>query len=365
MKNACLVVKMNNNGFFQTETTALLSCFEKKGYPFDEIRFFAYNEKKLTNVLHEAENEIENLLLLCDKQLFGFIEHYLSTIDGQFVRSSAETGLFFKGCFSLFLIDLSAENEKTTFIENVCIPSLEKKYKTKLDKIIVKAIGATKERVEDVLNQAKRLSGANLAYNHTRVYDEDRIEVFFDYSTPKMMVDEVLRLLAEGLQEYIYALEDITIEEQLVALLKIRGKRLSVAESFTGGGVSKRVVSVSGASEVYFEGLNTYNEHSKMKRLGVREYTLKTYGAVSDSTVYEMAAGLIATGDADVSIATTGIAGPKSDKTDAPVGLSYIAVGTKEKVFVYRFRFDGNRQEITEKAINHALFLAYRVLKNM
>jgi PncC family amidohydrolase len=124
-------------------------------------------------------------------------------------------------------------------------------------------------------------------------------------------------------------------------------------------------VSVSGASEVYFEGLNTYNEFSKMKRLGVRDYTLKSYGAVSDSTVYEMAAGLIATGDADISIATTGIAGPKSDKTGAPVGLSYIAVGTREKVFVFRFRFDGNRKEITEKAINHALFLAYRELKNM
>ena len=51
---------------------------------------------------------------------------------------------------------------------------------------------------------------------------------------------------------------------------------------FTGGGVSRRIVSVPGASEVYFEGLNTYDERSKIKRLGVSEYTLKTVGAVSD-----------------------------------------------------------------------------------
>ena len=78
-----------------------------------------------------------------------------------------------------------------------------------------------------------------------------------------------------------------------------------------------------------------------------------------------MAAGLIATGDVDFSIATTGIAGPKSDSTDFPVGLAYIAIGTKEKVYVYRYKFDGDRKEITEKAINHALFLAYRQLKDI
>ena len=102
-----------------------------------------------------------------------------------------------------------------------------------------------------------------------------------------------------------------------------------------------------------------------MKRLGVREYTLKSFGAVSDETVYEMAAGLIAAGDADISIATTGLAGPKSDRTELPVGLSFIAIGTKEKVHVYRFKFEGTRKEITEKAINHALFLAYRQLKDI
>ena len=137
-----------------------------------------------------------------------------------------------------------------------------------------------------------------------------------------------------------------------------------MAVSFTGGGIGKRIVSVPGASEVYFEGVNTYDERAKIKRLGVSEYTLRTVGAVSDETAYEMAAGLLASGDCDVSVATTGLAGPKSDRTELPVGLCYIAVGLKEKVFVYRYKFEGTREEITETAINYALFLAYRQLKN-
>jgi nicotinamide mononucleotide (NMN) deamidase PncC len=75
--------------------------------------------------------------------------------------------------------------------------------------------------------------------------------------------------------------------------------------------------------------------------------------------------GLISTGDCDISIATTGLAGPKSDRSGLPVGVCYIAVGTKEKVFVYRYKFDGTRQDITETAINYALYLAYKHLKSM
>ena len=130
-------------------------------------------------------------------------------------------------------------------------------------------------------------------------------------------------------------------------------------------GPSSKVRATSLSSEVYFEGLNTYNQLSKMKRLGVQEYALKSFGAVSDETAYQMAAGLIAAGDVDVAIATTGIAGPNSDSIDFPVGLAYIAIGTREKVYVYRYKFDGDRKEITEKAINHALFLAYRQLKDI
>ena len=64
-------------------------------------------------------------------------------------------------------------------------------------------------------------------------------------------------------------------------------------------------------------------------------------------------------------IATTGLAGPKSDRSLLPVGLCFIAVGTKEKVYVYRYKFDGDRRAVTEKAINYALFMAFRQLKNM
>lgn len=232
-------------------------------------------------------------------------------------------------------------------------------------KLVVRAVGANIECVKRMLSEAESYNKNRISCHHVRKYDEDIIEIYYDETAPKMLVDELLRKFVETLDSCIYALDDVSLEEQLVALLKVRRKRISVAESFTGGGLAKRIVSVSGASEVYFEGLNTYNENAKIKRLGVSPKTLHDFGAVSEQTAYEMAVGLLNTGDCEVAVATTGLAGPKTDDSGLPVGLCYIAVGTRERICVYRYHFDGDRQEITEKAINYALYLAYKQLKDI
>ena len=233
------------------------------------------------------------------------------------------------------------------------------------DKTVIRAVGANATHVNNLILKAQALNNGMCEYRHTRKFDEDIIEIIYDENIPKRLLEDIIRVFADGLEECIYAMDDTPLSEQLVRLLKLRDKKLSIAESFTGGGVCKRVVSVSGASEVFFEGLNTYNEKAKIKRLGVSEYTLRTFGAVSEQTAYEMSAGLIATGDCDICITTTGLAGPKSDNSALPVGLCYIAIGTRERVYVYRYKFDGTREEITETAINYALFLAYKQLKNI
>ena len=172
-----------------------------------------------------------------------------------------------------------------------------------------------------------------------------------------------MREIVKILSDYIYALEDITLAEQLIRLLKLRRMKICTAESFTGGGVGKKLVSVSGASEVYCEGLNTYSNSSKTARLGVSELTLSQRGAVSAETAYQMAEGLYDGKTCNVAVSTTGIAGPKSDNTSKPVGLAFIGVGVDGDISVYKFNFHGDRKTITETAINHALFLTYKKLK--
>ncbi|MGL6168994.1 MAG: CinA family protein, partial [Fusobacteriaceae bacterium] len=93
--------------------------------------------------------------------------------------------------------------------------------------------------------------------------------------------------------------------EKLILELKNKKLKLSVAESCTGGMLSSEIVEVSGASEVFYEGIVTYSCESKIKRLGVSEETIKKYGVVSEQTAKEMLKGL----ETEVGISTTGIAG--------------------------------------------------------
>ena len=364
MKNAYVVIKSNNEVW--EEDFSSLNFFVNGGYAFDEFRVFSFNESRCKTAFIDLKNTYDNLVVVVEN---AYLPAVKAVLDGVYSKESFQNGTFAMGTYSLaekscFLLSLYGV-ESVSQIEQVCLPFLQRKYSARMDKSVIRCVGANKERVLSLLARAKDLSQNKIAFYHTRKYGEDRIESVYGENVSKILADDVLRLFADGLNDSVYALENVSLEEQLVKLLKLRGKKLSVAESFTGGGIAKRITSVSGASEVFFEGLNTYNELSKIKRLGVSNYTLNTVGAVSDQTAYEMAMGLLSTGDCDISIATTGLAGPNSDKSRLPVGTCYIAVGTTEKVFVYRYKFDGTRREITETAINYALFLAYNQLKKM
>ena len=226
----------------------------------------------------------------------------------------------------------------------------------------IRTVAAPVETVNTALADLKTAC-PNIGINLRESFGDLTIEIVNDGSIDKSTYQKAYRELVIALNDYIYAMEDISLCERLFQLLKLRKATVSIAESFTGGGISKRLVEMPGISEVYFEGLNTYSNKSKIERLGVKEETLKAYGAVSAQTAYEMAYGLLNTGNCNLSIATTGIAGPKSDGTKKPVGLLYIAVGNEEHISVYEYNLKGTRQSITETAINIALFLAFKKLK--
>ena len=368
MKNACLILRKSKYLFSDNSYDAVMDAFISAGYAFDELRACAVSDiEKINATFFQLRVDYDNIMLFCDKsELSTTKDAILNLFDGGVLQCSYnEAGIFDDKKTAVFLLSADESDTGVQYVKEVCVPYLAQKNTVKTDSFVIRCVGANYAHIEQLIIKAKQRGGNALSFVHIRKYGEDVIRIVYDMTISKMLIDEIIRLFVDGLGECIYALEDISLQEQLVRLLKLRNRKISVAESFTGGGIGRRIVSVSGASKVYFEGLNTYNEDAKRKRLGVSEYTLKTSGVVSDQTAYEMAVGLIGTGDCDISIATTGLAGPKSDNSTLPIGLCYIAIGTIEKVFVYRYKFDGSRTEITETVINYALFLAYKQLKDI
>ena len=162
-------------------------------------------------------------------------------------------------------------------------------------------------------------------------------------------------------EEYIYADENISLEERLLYFVRLNDFTFSVAESFTGGRVASSIVKIPGASHNFIEGICAYSNSAKNIRLSVNNATLDTYGAVSSQTANEMVKGLL--DYADFGISTTGIAGPKSDNTNKPVGLCYIGTGVKDYIITKELLLTGDREDITETGKNYALFYAIKHLQ--
>lgn len=122
--------------------------------------------------------------------------------------------------------------------------------------------------------------------------------------------------------------------KELVDVLKENNLKLALAESCTGGLISKMITDVEGASRVFECGVVSYSNRVKASVLGVKKSTLEKYGAVSPETVKEMSEGAIKISGADISAVVSGIAGPGSDESGKPPGLIYIAVNFKGKITI-------------------------------
>lgn len=161
----------------------------------------------------------------------------------------------------------------------------------------------------------------------------------------------------DRLGNYVYAEDWETLEDAVGRLLIERGLTLATAESCTGGLLGNRITNVAGSSEYYLGGIVSYSDSAKMNLLGVSQETLKEFGAVSEETAQEMAAGARRVLQSDVGVSITGIAGPTGGTEDKPVGLVYIAVDVAGDVAVRKFVFSEDRRYNKELSAQAALNL--------
>jgi nicotinamide-nucleotide amidase len=140
------------------------------------------------------------------------------------------------------------------------------------------------------------------------------------------------------------------------AALKAQGLILATAESCTGGWIGEAVTMIPGSSAWYDRGFITYTNSAKQQMLGVQAVTLKQYGAVSEATVREMAAGALAASDAQIAVSVSGVAGPTGGTPDKPVGM--VCIGWARKggaVQAETCRFDGDREAVRRQSVLRAL----------
>jgi nicotinamide-nucleotide amidase len=147
------------------------------------------------------------------------------------------------------------------------------------------------------------------------------------------------------------------VAEELGATLAREGLTVSVAESCTGGMLGALITDRPGSSAYFLGGVIAYADEAKRDELAVPAALLTRYGAVSREVALAMADGARQRFGTSLAASTTGIAGPDSDGSTKPVGLTYIGIASEWGKRCEEYRFTGDRWSNRRQAATQALEL--------
>lgn len=314
----------------------------------------------------DMENKIKNMFLNSNwtmtsnnqKQAFKprgskFIENTVGTAPGIYIEKNDKKIIMLPG--PPFEMELMFENGVT---------SLLNKDLTIVTRSI-NVVGIGESYLEEELNKlnlnTEKIS--ILTFAKEGIVEIKIISKGMDKYNLKNEVENILSEIENHFEDYIYGYDNIKLEQVVVNLLNEKGLKLGLCESITGGLISSKITKIAGASKVFDRGIVTYTDESKIDELGVREQTLKTHGAVSKQTAYEMAKGLFLKSNIDIALSITGLAGPGGPSTDKPIGLVYIGLISKGYEEIFEYFFNGNRNLIQERSAIKALDHIRKLIK--
>ena len=155
------------------------------------------------------------------------------------------------------------------------------------------------------------------------------------------------------------------IISHIIETLSAAGKKLTFAESCTGGLLSYYFTSHNGASKILDGSLVTYSNELKENWLGIAAEIVEYNGAVSAEVVCEMSEGSINVSHADYSLSISGIAGDTGGTDEKPVGTVYIGVRSAEKNEERHLLFNGDRNYVQHQSALNAIKMLLLIDKKM
>lgn len=241
--------------------------------------------------------------------------------------------------------------ELCPMFEKQVLPVLRKKLENTIYSKLYHVVGVPESVVEDrmipLIETAPSLSVAYCAA-------PEHVKLFLTSKKFETVADTAHKV-REVFKGELLSDSSSSLAEEVVHLLRKHDASLSVAESCTGGLISKLMTDIPGASDVFKGGLTAYANQVKEDVLGVSESTLRTCGAVSIDCAKEMVGKVGEKFRTDAALSVTGIAGPGGGTIEKPVGLVYIGVKFRDKTFVKECHFRGGREQIRLRAAAFAL----------
>jgi nicotinamide-nucleotide amidase len=241
------------------------------------------------------------------------------------------------------------------------LPELQKQFTlpTILHKTLLTA-GIGESFLADHINEFETALPPHIKLAYLPNYGMVRLRLTATGDNKEILENELQRqfdTLKKLVVEWMAIDDDLSLPQAIGRLLKQRNQTLATAESCTGGYIAHLITAEAGASNYFKGSVVSYSNDVKENILHGNPQTIETVGAVSEETVKQMAQGALITLNTDFVIATSGIMGPDGGTKEKPVGMVWVAVGSREKIISQKFNFRFDRQRNIELTATNALNL--------
>jgi len=266
-----------------------------------------------------------------------------------------------------FIIALpGVPREFKEMVEKEVIPFLCSRLESPaiIKSMVLKTIGVSESKLSEILKDIFfSSSNPTLAYLAREGGIELRITAKGkNVEEASSLISKMEQQVRERIEKLIFGTDDESLEGVIGKMLRGKGLKLAVAESCTGGLIASKITDVPGSSEYFLMGAVTYSNKAKADILHVPGEMIIKHGAVSKEVAETMAKGIREVAGADIGIGVTGISGPSGGTQEKPVGLVYIALSAKDKLYCRDYCFRGTRGRNKSFSAQMALEILRRYL---
>ena len=339
----------------------ILRKIEQKTDFIDSVTYFKESDNSMFLYLEEELNSYDKVILITTKQNFSTIGKLIctATSDNQILQD----GMLLPQKCTLFTHRsylLEYKNSITNVIqmdEAQDMPQILLEEKN--SKATVHLFEESKDTALAVLNPIAQTY--DVAINVTQIIDEWlQIDVSSNrYGEISKFIDSAKQLLPKQL------VVTENLAEYIIERLSTTQRKVTFAESCSGGLLSYYFTKNNGASKILDGSLVTYSNDLKENWLAVGHTTLLDNGAVSSEVVSEMSEGALNVSGADYAISISGIAGDTGGTEEKPVGTVYIGVRCKDMHKEERLQFSGDRNYVQYQSVLYAVKMLLLIDKEM
>ncbi|SHH61970.1 nicotinamide-nucleotide amidase [Chryseobacterium oranimense] len=225
--------------------------------------------------------------------------------------------------------------EVKPLIRDQIVPYLKEKFNLYyIHTRIVSVVGIPESILADMIEEWELALPENLALSYLPVGTRVKLRITAsgdnEAALKQQTEDEIQKLLLL-VGDHVIAVSEDKIEKILAEILNERKLTISTAESCTGGELAKMITSNSGSSKHFIGGIVPYATDKKIEILKVSKETVDQFTVVSEQVASEMAKGCQKLFNTDISLSTTGVAGPGKGEDGKEVGTVFYTIRIKDK----------------------------------